>query len=256
MAHAPASRPYRWLAKYYDALFSPIRAPIDTARRHIVNPVLPGMESACDLACGTGTTAVDLASHGIKTFAVDASPTMCRLAREKARRTRVPLRVLRADMRTFRLPQPVDLITCEFDSLNHVPQRTDLRMVARAAARALRPGGYFYFDVNNRLGFEQYWTSTFWIEQPGVIVAMHNGNDSRHDRAWSDVDWFIREGHLWRRHQERVDEVCWSDDEIRSALRKAGFKQVRKWDATLFFKNNLLMRRGCRTFYLARKPPA
>lgn len=75
-------------------------------------------------------------------------------------------------------------------------------------------------------------------------------------RAWSDIEWFIREGNLWRRRRERVGEVCWSSDEIRRTLREAGFDRLRAWDATPFFKDNPLIRPGCRTVYLARKASA
>src|SRR5512147_27301 len=119
-------RPYHWLALYYDRVFSFARSWGEAPRTHVLGRLLRRVESACDLACGTGSTAVTLAHRGIKAFGVDLSPTMCRLAREKARRARVPLQVLRADMRTFRLPEPVDLVLCEFDALNHVPRRTDL----------------------------------------------------------------------------------------------------------------------------------
>jgi SAM-dependent methyltransferase len=48
------------------------------------------------------------------------------------------------------------------DVLNHVPEKADLALVAKAVCRALRPGGYFYFDVNNRLAFEKLWPGTMW----------------------------------------------------------------------------------------------
>jgi SAM-dependent methyltransferase len=178
---------------------------------------------------------------------------MCRFAREKADRARLPVRVLRADMRSFRLPQTVDLITCEYDSLNHVPRRADLWRVATAVERALRPGGHFFFDVNNSAGFERYWSGTVWLEKAGVAVVMRIGHNRQADRAWSDIEFFIRDGSRWRRHHERVEEVCWSSSEIQRTLRKAGFDQVRLWDCAPFFRNNPLIRPGCRTVYLARK---
>ncbi len=252
MARTSANRPYKWLAEYYDHIFGAFREPIDAARRRVLGSIVHRVEIACDLACGSGTTALALAREGIRMFAVDVSPDMCRLARDKARRAGLPVRVLRADMRDFRLPEPVDLILCEYDALNHVPRKTDLRKVAKAAARALRPGGYFYFDVNNRSGFESYWTSTLWTERPGVVLVMRNSHDAAHDRAWSDIEWFIQDGRLWRRHHERVDEVCWSPSELRRALRGAGFDRLRTWDAAPFF-GDPLVRPGCRTMYLARK---
>jgi SAM-dependent methyltransferase len=242
--------PYRWLAHYYDEIFSASRSPMDRARERILGRILPRVESACDLACGTGTTALALARKGIRMYGVDLSPHMCRLARENARRAGLTVLVLRGDMRSFRLPQKVDLITCEFDALNHVPQRAELGRVARAVKRALRPGGYFFFDVNNSLGFKRYWTGTVWVEKPHVVLVMRNGHNAQASRAWVDVEWFVREGTCWQRKHERVEEVCWTSDEIRHIFRKAGFDWVRAWDAAPFFKDNSVVRRGCRTIYL------
>jgi SAM-dependent methyltransferase len=253
MRVAAPVRPYRWLAEFYDQLFAFHLPEFEAARQRLLGGILPHLESACDLACGTGTTALLLAAQGVRMYDVDLSPAMCRLAREKARRARLPLRVLRADMRSFRLPEPVDLVLCEFDALNHVPRKADLARVARAAARALRPGGHFYFDVNNRLAFEKVWPGVLWIEKPGVALIMHGGYDRQREKGWSNVEWFIREGRLWRRHQERVEEVAWTPGEIRRTLREAGFDQVQVWDAALFMKTDPSVRPGYRSFYLARR---
>ena len=159
------AKPYRWLAQYYDEMFSGWRDPMDRAREQLLRRIIPKVETACDLACGTGTTAIAIARQGIKMYGVDLSPLMCRMAREKVVRSGLPIRILRADMRTFRLPEPVDLITCEYDALNHLPSKTGLPLVAQSVARALRPGGHFFFDVNNSLAFTQVWTSTVWLEK-------------------------------------------------------------------------------------------
>jgi SAM-dependent methyltransferase len=247
--------PYRWLAEYYDRVFTAQHPWVETARREILGAILPGVESACDLACGTGTTALNLARRGIRMHAVDLSPGMCRAVRRRAREGGLPVRVRRADMRSFHLPRPVDLVLCELDALNHLPRKSDLDRVAAAVARALKPGGFFFFDVNNRLGFETYWKGSFWLEKPGLVLAMNNGNDARNDRAWSDCEWFVRQGRLWRRHRERVEEVCWSRAEITAALRANGFDRVRVWDSAPFMVGNPVVTRGCRSHYLARKRP-
>jgi len=245
--------PYRWLALYYDRLLAGHIPWMDSARKHILGKLMTKVASACDLACGTGTLAIEFAQRGIKAYGVDLSPAMCRLARAKAREAGVKLRVIRDDMRNFELPEPVDLVTCEADALNHLPSKAGLVPVAKAVSRALKPGGHFYFDVNTRLAFKQCWAHTWWLEEPGVVVAMRNGNDSAHDCAWSDIEWFIQEGELWRRHHERVEEVCWSDTEIRRALHGAGFDRIRAWDVSQFVKEHPIVRPGHRKFYLARR---
>jgi SAM-dependent methyltransferase len=243
---------YRWLAPFYDDLFSSAHSPIDAGRDRLLAAILPRVTAACDLACGTGTTAVALARRGIHVYAVDASPDMCRLARNKAGEADLRVRVIRDDLRTFRLPEPVDLITCEGDALNHVPRHADLRRVARSVERALRPGGHFFFDVNNSKGFESYWKGVMWVEKPGVVLVMRSGHNRKSDKAWSDIEMFVRKGRMWRRLHERVEEVCWTDDEIRRVFRASGFDSMLAWDAAPFF-NQSSIGPGCRSFYLARK---
>ena len=62
----------------------------------------------CDLACGSGQTAIELARDGKHVFAVDSAPRFCARVRAKARAEKLDVRVIRADMRRFRLPERVD----------------------------------------------------------------------------------------------------------------------------------------------------
>jgi SAM-dependent methyltransferase len=247
-----AGRPYTAIAACYDEIFGPMRDWAGAARKQILGSILPAAASACDIACGTGETALELAARGIRMYAVDLSRDMCRLARAKARRARLPLRVLHADMRDFRLPEPVDLVLCEFDAINHIPRKSDLVQVARSAARALRPGGHFYFDANNHAALRKLWPATFWIEKPRTGLVMHGGYDATRELAWIDVEMFRREGRLWRRSHERVEEICWTAAEVRQSLRSAGFGRIRAWDAAPFFAGNPFVQRGYRTIYLAK----
>lgn len=247
-----ANSPYKLLAIYYDRLFEPLRAPMGRMRRHLLADIVRRADTACDLACGTGTTAVELARRGIRMYGVDASLAMCRLARRKARQKGVRLRVLHGDMRSFRLPEAVDLVTCEFDAVNHVPRKSDLDRMARAVARALRPGGWFFFDVNNQVAFEKAWAGTWRLGLRGVVLVMHGGYDRRRRKGWSKAEWFIRKGKNWQRTVERVEQVAWTTAEIRQSLRRAGFSTVRAWDQAAFAREWRIFP-GQRTVYLARK---
>lgn len=89
MSRTIAKPPYSILARYYDRLVGDDARKMNRhARRKILGETLSRARVVCDLGCGTGSTAIELARAGKKVYAVDLSPGMCRLARQKARRAR------------------------------------------------------------------------------------------------------------------------------------------------------------------------
>ena len=73
------------------------------------------------------------------------------------------------------------------------------------------------------------------------------------DRGWTDLEWFLKRGSAWRRCRERIEQIAWTESELRGTLQKVGFSGIRVFDATPFFVGDPKIRPGCRTFYLARK---
>jgi outer membrane protein OmpA-like peptidoglycan-associated protein len=55
--------------------------------------------------------------------------------------------LLRQDIRRLRLPHPVELVSANFDTLNHLVAASDLRLAFRRIHDNLRPGGHLYFDL-------------------------------------------------------------------------------------------------------------
>ncbi len=268
------SPPYSVLGRFYDQLTRTAPGMNRHARKKILGRLLPGLRSVCDLGCGTGTTAIELARADHKVYAVDASPVQCRQARQKVRQAGVAVRVICADMRRFRLPERVDLVLCEFNPLNHLARKSDLNASFQAAARALRPGGWFYFDLNMRPTYEKLYPTTRFEEQDGFCLISRGVFDKRRQKAWIDLDWFVfeRGGPLtkdaatplrdakrrsfvkgWQRYRERIEDTWWSDAEIRLALRRAGFGHTKSWDGARIRPRKMKPRRGYDRYYLARK---
>lgn len=140
-------RPYSLFASTYDAavgipFFLSIRKVFETlVRRYGI-----GFRSAADVGCGTGLFACYLSRYwGVPVFAVDLSPEMLRVAMRNCRHPKVCF--LKQDMRCLRLPSPVDLVTANFDTLNHIIRGADVRRIFRRIHENLRPGGHLFFDV-------------------------------------------------------------------------------------------------------------
>ena len=259
MAKTTSETTYRDVGAYYDKLWSPVRGGWHPVFRRLVRPLLPRVKSVCELGCGTGNRALEFARRGLRVFALDLSPTMLRTARQKARRAGLPIRFIRGDMRTFRLPQQVDLVTSEWGAINHVPRKTDLVRVVRAVGRALRPGGYFMFDANHRPTFERYWAMPEVNETPELFAVQQGGYDRNRDKGWMEVTWFVpsRNG-LWKRYHQSIEEVHWTRSEIRRTLLRAGFERVRAFDLNVLVSGSRVPHklRGLRTVFLARRKRA
>jgi SAM-dependent methyltransferase len=255
MSRVIAKPPYAILARYYDRMAGDdARAMNRQARRKVLGNILVNARTVCDLGCGTGNTALELARSGKKVYGLDLSPEMCRLARARLRRARVPVRILHGDMRALRLPEPVDLVLSEFNPLNHLPRKSDLLRVFRAVFRSLRPGGWFCFDLNTCRSLREQYPQTHWIEHHDFCVVLHGGFNGRRRKGWLDLDWFIPAGRGWRRYRERVVDTCWSDAEIRGALRRAGFHRIRHVDGADVRPPSPQQKRGYDSYYRAQKP--
>ena len=247
-------QPYNLLAKFYDTMAHGSDVMNRHARQHTLGDILPGIESVCDLGCGNGDTALDFARQGLKVTAVDLSSVFCRNVRKRFRRAKLPVRVVQADMQSFRLPAPVDLVTCEFAALNHVQRTSELSRVMKSVYRALRPGGWFVFDVNSCASLREQYSTTHWIETKQFKVVFRGHWEPRRSRAVLDFEWFLPQGRLWKHRRERVVNVCWPTSEIRRTLLGTGFRRIRAWDGMDVRPAHPEARRGYDLYFRAQKP--
>jgi len=132
-----------------DPWFPQIRASFEAALRFY----RIRFSSAADIGCGTGTFARYLSDYGVPVFAVDRSKAMLAIAAQKNRGRNVSL--LRQDIRKFQLPQAVDLITCNHDTLNYMLTNADLTKVFERCNEHLSLDGYLIFDIIVALQEEQ-----------------------------------------------------------------------------------------------------
>lgn len=184
-----------------------------------------------DVACGTGTFANWWARRypSWRVYGTDISGAMLKAAREAAKSmpqrggSRV-LRFVRQDLADLALPEPAGLLTCLFDSVNHVTKPAALARIFRRAHEALLPGGLFTFDLIDDESFSDTFSGYSISSGPTLYVGMEMEMGSRGgaDIGEAVFTFFRRQGADWRRLQFRLQERRWRKAEIRTLARAAG----------------------------------
>jgi SAM-dependent methyltransferase len=139
--------PYSRFATTYDrVLGAPFFWRVRRAFEAVVRRNGLAFRSAADVGCGTGLFACYLRRcWNVAVVAVDRSREMLDQARCNCPGAGVCF--LQQDLRELQLPRPVDLITANFDTVNHLVKEGDLLRGFRRLYANLSPGGHLYFDV-------------------------------------------------------------------------------------------------------------
>ena len=138
--------PYDRLAVLYDRLVGDSQFPIiihafeEAVRQHNIR-----FRTVADIGCGTGTFLSFVASPGRKLVGVDRSPAMLREARSKLQGNDATLSC--QDMRQLKLSAPVDLLTCNFDTLNYLLNPRDFLLSLKKFRRYIVSQGHLIFDI-------------------------------------------------------------------------------------------------------------
>jgi SAM-dependent methyltransferase len=153
--------------------------------------------TAADVACGTGAFVRYLCERGAAVvYGVDRSPEMLRVA--IAKNQGAGARFLLQDFATLQLPQPVDLLTCHFDSLNYLLTSHDLLQALRRFRANMHPGAYLIFDmITARPPWPAPWPRVERLTSSGVTVERVRRWDSRCDLQTAHVS-ISRNGHSHR----------------------------------------------------------
>jgi SAM-dependent methyltransferase len=229
---------------------------------------------ALDLACGTGTLAAILADAGWDVVGLDRSEPMLAIARDRACATSpVRLTFVQGDMRDlptadrhtgtiYRAPtnevlldvcdSSFDLVTCTYDSLNYLLTEDDLVRCFSGAARALRPGGLFFADMNTRYFLEYDWGVCEVLERPGFVQVTQSHFDSANACSTMALTGFAGDDERgYRRFDETHIERAYEPEVVADLLAAAGLRVETAYDCFTF---QPAYERSQRIAWVARRP--
>ena len=212
----------------------------------LVLPQLPTGAHILDLCCGTGQLSHALAERGYQVTGIDGSENMIRLARINAPNANFIIE----DARLFNLPKVYHAVVSTYDSLNHIMSLEQLTQVFKNVSACLLDSGLFLFDLNMEEGYKARWRGSFGIVEDDHVCVLRANFDESQTVAQVSITIFRKGGDVWHRSDLTLEERCYSEQEIRSALEAAGFINIQLYDAQkdLGWSGEI-----GRTFFLARK---
>jgi ubiquinone/menaquinone biosynthesis C-methylase UbiE len=167
-------------AKYYDIAFNFKNIPeenqtiLDVFHRHNKKDA----RSFLDIGAGPASNAIQMSQRGLESFALDYSSEMVSYGTEKAKALGVSLTYLQGDMRSFELPERVDLAAIFMDSTSYLLTNEDVINHLRSVARHLNEDGLYLLEMSHPRDVFSVGksSSTKWTaKQDGIEVSVQWG---------------------------------------------------------------------------------
>jgi len=175
-----------------------------------------------DVPCGTGRIAKRLVGRGFDVVGVDSTDRFLDEARAAG------LVVERADMRELPFEDAFDVALCMWGSFGYFDDEGNLAQ-ARAACRALRPGGRYLIDALCAEALLPVFRERDWFEASETFVLEHRTyvvGTGRVETRWT----FLREG---ERQEQTTSTRLYTLRELTEVLREAGFSSFSAFDDEL-----------------------
>lgn len=179
-------------------------------------------DNILDLCCGTGHMAGYFEEAGYNVYGVDGSNAMLSYAKENAKKSKF----YQMDARDFTLDVNFRAITCLFDSINHMLKEDDLLKVFKNVYNHLEDKGLFFFDVNSLEVCENVYLGDITAVEEDSVFISRGMYDEKEELITYLLTYFIKEEGSWLRHDSMIYEKYYSEKQISSLLKKAGFSEV------------------------------
>ena len=218
---------YHNLAASYDRLTNDVdyeatvQFYMEILRREGVAP-----RTVVDLACGTGSVTAILAKMGYPVLGVDMSEEMLTEAAMKTMDLDLMPRFVCQKLQQLHLPRAVDMAVCALDSLDYITDPDDCKEAIRRIYKALNPGGIFIFDVNTPEKLRAMDGQVFLDEDDDVYCVWRGEFDEETNICTYWMDLFQRQGKMWQRSYEEHREYAYSEEQLLSFLKDAGFTHI------------------------------
>ncbi|MCR4651054.1 MAG: class I SAM-dependent methyltransferase [Lachnospiraceae bacterium] len=181
-----------------------------------------------DLGCGTGIFTRLLQDKGYDMIGVDNSADMLNVANRDSE----GILYLMQDMREFELYGTVKAVVSVCDSINYITAGDELISCFALVNNYLDPGGIFIFDFNTVHKYRDViGDATIAENRPEASFIWMNYYDEDSHINEYDLTFFIKEGELYRKHDETHVQRGYELDEMKAFVAMSGLTFIKAVDA-------------------------
>ncbi|HJI32008.1 MAG TPA: class I SAM-dependent methyltransferase [Lachnospiraceae bacterium] len=179
-----------------------------------------GLESeVLELGCGTGRFTAQLSEYDFKMCGIDLSPSMIKIAKHK----HPGIEFKTADMTEYHDDGRYSAIVSVCDSINYLAGSEALTSMFACAARNLKKGGIFVFDLKTLHFYRKLSDNVYTDEIPGCRYIWENEYDESERVNYYYLTFYKHViGSLWKRHVEEHYQYAFTHDEVCKAAVDAG----------------------------------
>ena len=185
-----------------------------------------------ELACGTGSAAIELAGKGAIVTGLDSSESMLKLARKKMKSSRRKVKFIKADLRTFEIGGSFDLILCLFDTLNHFTHINDVQNILTNARGRLKNRGNLVFDLNTHYGFRKNWDNWRVVRESDRFYSIWDTvYNAKEQIAEITIMAFSKsQNQLIKVAEVNVPERAYTSAEVKKMVKTAGLEITKAFE--------------------------
>lgn len=183
----------------------------------------------CELGCGTGTMTELFARAGYDMIGVDLSADMLAQALNKSEEAGLDILYIQQDMAELELGTAVDAVISLCDSMNYLAEEQDMKKTFRHVYEALKPGGYFFFDLKTAYCFRELFGNEVRVEQDENMTCIWE-NYFYEEEAVNEYSLtiFRRQpgSDLFERTEEVHEQRAYEIEEVKQWLAECGFCNI------------------------------